>query len=265
MTQKRQIPTGLSTKRGAITLGILTGISYVSGLDYFKGINEKVLANTPKCHLMSPNPPIVMVSVDCDEYVHYLTLKSFAQVTEHLLTGVCKLVAAGCGILVIASNTGHICVPAVERDFQKLGILHIADCCALQAKKQGFSKVGLIGTKPTMEEGYLKSRLLLHGITTLVPEEEETREEIYKIIYQELSYNVFRDESRAKMVKAIRGLEAWGAEACILGCTEIELLVQQEHVPSLPLLPSAEIHIQTAANVLLERVKLEDVLPPEEQ
>ena len=77
------------------TLGILTGISYVSGLDYFKGINERVLASTPKCHVMSPNPSIVMVSVDCDEYVHDLTLKSFAKVTEHLLVGVRKLVAAG--------------------------------------------------------------------------------------------------------------------------------------------------------------------------
>ena len=97
------------------TLGILTGISYVSGLDYFKGINERVLANTPKCHVMSPNPSIVMVSVDCDEYVHYLTLKSFAKVEEHLLTGVRNLVAAGCDILVIASNTGHICVPQSKR------------------------------------------------------------------------------------------------------------------------------------------------------
>jgi len=251
--------------RGTPTLGILTGISYVSGLDYYKGINEIVLANTPTCHLMSPNPPVVMVSADCDAYVHYLTLKSFSKAVEHLLTGVRKLVAAGCDILVIASNTGHICVPAVESEFPELEILHIADCCAFQATKQGFSKVGLIGTKPTMEEDYLKSRLLRHGITTLVPEEEETQKEIYEIIYQELSYNVFRDESRTKMVKAIRGLEARGAEACILGCTEIELLVGQEHIPSLPLLPSAEIHIQTAANVLLERVKLEDVLPPDEQ
>ncbi len=247
------------------TLGILTGISYVSGLDYFKGINERVLANTPRGHVMSPNPSIVMVSVDCDEYVHSLTLKSFAKVTEHLLTGVRNLVAADCDILVIASNTGHICVPAVKREFPKLGVLHIADCCASQLKKQGFSKVGLIGTKPTMEEDYLKSRLMLHGITASVPEDEQTHEEIYEIICQELSHNVFRDESRTKMVNAIRGLEARGAEACILGCTEIELFVQQEHVPSLPLLPSAEIHIQTAANVLLGKVELEDVLPPEEQ
>ncbi len=245
------------------TLGILTGISYVSGLDYFKGINERVLAGTPKCHLMSPNPPIIMVSVDCDEYVHFLTLKSFAKVMEHLLRGVRKLVAAGCDLLVIASNTGHICVPAVEREFPKLKILHIADCCAFQLKQQGFSKVGLIGTKPTMEEDYLKSRLLLHGITTLVPEEKQTQEQIYEIICQELSYNVFRDESRTILVKTIRGLEARGTEACILGCTEIELLVQQEHVPGYPLLPSAQIHIQTAANVLLGKVEMDDVLPPE--
>jgi len=247
------------------TLGILTGLSYVSGLDYFKGINEKFLAATPKCHLMSPNPPIVMVSVDCDEYVHYLTLKSFEKVAEHLLVGVRKLVAAGCDILVIASNTAHICVPEVEREFPELKILHIADCCASRLKGQGYSRVGLIGTQPAMEEDFLKARLLLHGITTIVPEKKQTQEEIYEIICQELSYNIFRDESRATMVKAIRGLEARGAEACILGCTEIELLVQQEHVPNVALLPSAEIHIGTVANVMLQKVALEDVLPPDQE
>lgn len=243
------------------TIGILTGISYVSGIDYFKEINEKVLADSPQGYIMSPNPPIVMVSIDCDEYVHYLSSKSFKKVDEHLLKGVRKLVAADCEILVIASNTGHICVPAVQKEFPNLNILHIADCCASKLKKQRFSRVGLIGTKPTMEENYLKDRLSLHGITTFVPEAEQTQEEIYEIICQELSYNVFTDESRAKMVKEIRRLEARGAEACILGCTEIELLVQQEHVPTFPLLPSAAIHIETVANVLLQKLKLEDVLP----
>ena len=247
------------------TLGILTGISYVSGLDYFKGINEKVLTNTPQYHIMSPNPSIVMVSVDCDKYVHYFTMKSFDKVIEHLLTGVRKLVVAGCDMLVIASNTGHICVPAVEREFPELKILHIADCCALQLKQQGFSKTGLIGTRPTMEGNHLKSRFFRHGITIIVPEEVQTQAEINKIICHELSYNVFRDESRATMVKAIRGLEALGAEVCISGCTEIELLVQQEHVPEIPLLPSAEIHIQATADILLEKLVLEDVLPSKEK
>jgi len=210
---------------------------------------------------MSPNPPIVLVSVDCDAYVHYLTTKAFAKVDEHLLSGIRKIVKAGCDILVIASNTGHICVPAVEKEFPGLPILHIADCAAFEAKKQGISKVGLIGTKPTMEEDFLKSRLLRHGITALVPAEEQALEALYDIICQELSYNVFKEDSRRKMVHEIRKLEARGAEACILGCTEIELLVQQEHIPSIPLLPSAEIHIQAAANLLLGKAALEDLLP----
>ena len=78
----------------------------------------------------------------------------------------------------------------------------------------------------------------------------------------ELSYDVFTDASRKTMVDAIRGLKARGAEACILGCTEIELLVQEQHVPGLPLLPSAEIHIQAAADLLLGEITLADVQPP---
>lgn len=246
-------------------LGILTGISYVSGLDYYRGINERFCAGTPTGHLMVPNPPIVMASVDCDEYVHYLTLKSFDRVAEHLLVGVRKLAAAGCDLLVIASNTGHIAVPAIEKEFPKLRILHIADCLAYRLKQRGFSDAGLIGTKPTMEEDYLKSRLALHGITTHVPKGGELQEDIYEIICQELSFSIFKDESRARMVEAILGLKARGAEACVLGCTEIELLVKQEHVPDLALFPSAEIHIETAAGVLLQQVTLDDILPPPPQ
>ena len=245
-------------------LGILTGISYVSGLDYYRGINERFCAGRPQGNLMVPNPPIVMVSVDCDVYVHHLTNKAFDQVAEHLLEGVRKLVAAGCDLLVIASNTGHIAVPAIEKEFPTLRVLHIADCFAYRLKQQGLRNVGLIGTKPTMEEDYLKSRLSLHGITTVVPEVESLQEEIYDIICQELSFNILRDESRATLVESILELKERGAEACILGCTEIELLVKQEHVPDLALFPSAEIHIAMAASVLLGEVSLEELLaaPP---
>lgn len=211
---------------------------------------------------MAPNPNIAIYSVDCDEYVYHLTNKSYDKVNEHLLYGVRKLVAAGSDMLVIASNTGHICVPAVEEEFPRLRILHIADCCAHQLRQRDFSNVGLVGTKPTMEEDYLKERLHCHGIKTLVPEEQRTQEEIYEIICQELSYNVFNDSSRNRMIEEIYKLKERGAEACILGCTEIELLVQQSHVPQLPLIPSAEIHIETTANVLLEKTKLEDLIPP---
>lgn len=243
------------------SLGILTGISYVSGVDYYKGIHEKVLANTPKKFLMPPNPHITIVSVDCDEYVQHLTSKEFDRVSNYLLKGVDKLVAAGCDWLVIASNTGHICVPTVEAAHPDLEILHIADCSAYRLKQKGFSKVGLVGTKPTMEESYLHNRLARHGISTVVPQETAVQEEVYRIIYEELSFNDFRDSSRKTMVEVIRELGSQGAQACILGCTEIELLVQQEHLPEMLLLPSAEVHIQATADILLGNMYIQDVLP----
>lgn len=242
-------------------LGILTGISYVSGLDYYRGIHERVLAATPVGHLMPPNPPMTIVSVDCDEYAHNLTEKAFDRVDRHLLEGVDKLVATGCELLVIASNTGHICVPAVEAAHPQLDILHIADCSAHRLQQLGLARVGLVGTQPTMEESYLHDRLARHGITTVVPEEAAVRQELYRIIYEELSLNEFRPESRATIVETIRALADRGAEACILGCTEVELLVQQEHLPEVPLVPSAETHIQVAAEVLLGEARIEDVLP----
>lgn len=243
--------------------GILTGISYVSGLDYYRGIHERVLANTPVGHLMPPNPPLTMVSVDCDEYVRRLTNKEFDGVAAYLLEGVDKLVATGCDLLIIASNTGHICVPAVEIAHPHLSILHIADCTAHRLKQLGASRVGLVGTQPTMEEPYLHDRLARHGLSTLVPNDASVRAEIYRIIYEELSLNEFVSSSRATLIAEIRELGERGAEACILGCTELELLVQQQHVPELALVPSAEVHIQYAADVLLGSLRLEDLLPLE--
>jgi aspartate racemase len=246
----------------SVQLGILTGISYVSGLDYYRGIHERVLAGKAVGHLMPPNPPLTMVSVDCDEYAFHLTNRAFDQVASFLLAGVDKLVAAGCDLLVIASNTGHICVPAVEVAHPDLRVLHIADCSAYQLKQLGIGQVGLVGTQPTMEESYLHDRLALHGITTVIPDEASVREEIYRIIYEELSLNEFRPESRATVIGAIRALGAQGVEACILGCTEIELLVKQQDVPEVVLLPSAEIHIQFTSDILLGNLSAEEVLPP---
>lgn len=235
------------------TLGILTGISYVSGIDYYAGINKTVVGETPVGKVMSPNPSIVMVSVDCDQYVDLLMSRSFNEVDEYLLSGVRKLVATGCDTLVIASNTGHICVPAVNREFPNLNVLHIADCCAAEMVRDNHSKIALLGTQPTMEEDYLKSRLAEHGIETIIPDNLEIRSRIYDIICQELSFDILRDESREFLTSTIRNLIRQGATACLLGCTEVEFLIQQHDVPDVPLYPSAKIHIQAAANLLLDR------------
>jgi len=200
---------------------------------------------------MSPNPAIVMVSVDCDQYVDLLKSRSFDEVDDYLLDGVRKIAVAGCDTLVIASNTGHICVPAVNREFPDLNVLHIADCCAAELLQDNHNKIALLGTQPTMEEDYLKTRLAQRGIDAIVPDSTEVCARIYDIICQELSFDILRDESRDFMVDCIRELHELGASACLLGCTEIELLIQQQHIPEIPLFPSAQIHIAAAADLLL--------------
>ncbi|CAM9264759.1 unnamed protein product [Ectocarpus fasciculatus] len=244
-------------------LGILSGISYVSGLDYYKGINEKTMAALSVGTVMVPNPSIILVSIDCDQYAHFLMNRLYDSVSDHVLEGVRKLVHAGCEMLVIASNTGHMAVPKIEAEFPSLQVLHIADCCAHVIKSLGLSKVALIGTKPTMEENYLKDRLARHGVQTTVPETQSQRDDIFRIIVEELSYNKFLDSSRAKMVSEIELLRRdHGVQACILGCTEIELLLAGVTIDGIALIPSADVHITKIASVLAGKIKMSELLPP---
>jgi aspartate racemase len=243
------------------SLGILTGISYISGLDYYESINRLFAEGSSVGDTMRPNPEIVMVSVDCDHYVSLLNSDALDEVALHLLRGVERLVHAGCNLLVIASNTGHIVAPDIEKAFPNLKIVHIADCSAAKIRARGFSNVGLIGTKPTMENDFLKSRLESHDVTTIIPNDSSSRIRIYDIICQELSFNVLRDESRDFMVSEIRAMAERGAQACLLGCTEIELLVLQKDVLEVPLLPSAKIHTAEVADILLGHRQLEELLP----
>eukprot|EP00440_Ansanella_granifera_P045770 gb/GFBE01049581.1/.p1 GENE.gb/GFBE01049581.1/~~gb/GFBE01049581.1/.p1 ORF type:complete len:252 (+),score=53.26 gb/GFBE01049581.1/:1-756(+) len=248
------------------TIGMLTGISYVSGIDYYRGINERIAKLLPDGAIMPKNSEMVIVSVDCDEYVRLLTAKDDVGVQEYLFRGVAKLHATGIDFLIIASNTAHICYSLVRQRLPDLPVLHIADCTAAAARGKG--PVGLLGTEPTMRDGsWLKERLGLHGIEVRVPVSEEDRQRCYKIICDELSFDVFTDESRAFFVDLARKLHNdYGATGgVILGCTEIELLVRQADVPDVPLYRSAELHIDAAARVQAGTVPLEDFRPPSKQ
>ena len=205
-----------------INLGILTGISYVTGLDYYKSINEYFMQNRKPVYELNPNPNLVFVSVDCDKYVHLLEKRNFDKVSAHLMDGITKLVNSGCNYLAIASNTGTI---------------------------------------PTMEEDYLIGRLQLHGINTIVPEHVTDRIKIYDIIRNELSYNVFKDDSRKRIIDIIKKLTESDVVACISGCTEIELLVKQTDMPKVELFPSAQIHIKYITDLLLGRINLSEIQP----
>jgi len=245
------------------TVGVLTGVSYVSGVDYYRGINERASKLLPMGRRMTPNPPMVFVSVDCDEYVDYLERGDHAGVKEYLLQGVRKLHAAGADFLVIASNTAHICYDRVCEALPGLPVLHIADTTAMAIRSRGFTTVGLLGTEPTMQDGsWLKSRLGAHGIHVLVPSEAADLRRCYDIICQELSFNVLKDESRAFFCGLCRSLQAAGAQGVVLGCTEIELLVSQADVPEVPLFCSAELHVAAAARVATCQAAVGDFGPP---
>ena len=140
----------------------------------------------------------------------------------------------------------------VRRDFPSLEILHIADTTAAAVKAAGMTRVGLLGTRPTMSDGsWLKERLGAHGIEVVTPEREEDLRRCYDIICQELSFDVFTDESRAFFVEMATELVKSGAEGVVLGCTEIELLVKAEDAPGVTLFASAALHMEAAARVSL--------------
>ena len=139
--------------------------------------------------------------------------------------------------------------------------LHIADCTAKAIKDKGLKRVGLLGTEPTMRESYLKERLAMHGIETLVPDNDQDLSQIFQFIMHELGFGVFKPETLAFFKDQVAKLVAQGAEGVILGCTEIELLIKQEHCPGVPLFASAELHMDAAAKVVAGAAQLSSYAP----
>nr|HPQ95592.1 amino acid racemase [Thiolinea sp.] len=160
-----------------------------------------------------------------------------------------RLEAAGADLLLICTNTMHKVAPAVEAA-TAMPLLHIADATARRLQADGIRRVGLLGTRFTMEQDFYKGRLEQDfGLEVLVPE-AAAREQVHRIIYQELCLGETRAASRAQYLDIIGQLKQCGAEAVILGCTEITLLIQQSHT-SLPLYDTTAIHAQAAVTAAL--------------
>lgn len=173
------------TVPGNFVAGILTGISYQSGVDYYSKINGIATELVGKGRVMKPNPKMHLVSLDCDEYVALLARDDTAAVANYLASGVDSLVQAGANLLVIASNTGHCCVDVVVQRHPDLHILHIVDCVAHRIRAKGITRVGLVGTTLTMRGSFWESRLRLHGISCCVPPRET-----HSLIYDQIIVQV---------------------------------------------------------------------------
>ncbi len=229
------------------TIGIIGGMSWESTALYYQALNRGVKTKLGRSH----SAKIAMISMNFQEIEDLQVAGKWDEAAAVLADAGVKLRTAGADFIVIATNTMHIVAPEVEKA-SGLPVLHIADATGAEIGAAGFKKVGLLGTAFTMEKDFYKGRLAeKFGLDVLVPE-AQGRSIVHQIIYEELCKGVVRDSSRDAYLKIIDQLAGAGAEAIILGCTEIGMLVKPEHC-SLPVLDTTLIHAEAAATLAVSK------------
>jgi len=224
------------------TIGLLGGMSWESTTTYYRLINEGVKEKLGGLH----SAKICLYSVDFDEIEKLQHAGNWPKTAKILSEAAKRIEAGGADFLMICTNTMHKVAPQIEANI-RIPLLHIADATAERIKAQGYRTVGLLGTNFTMEQDFYKGRLQeKHGIETIIPKPHD-RKIIHDVIYDELCLGKIEDLSQREYLRIISGLNEQGAEAVILGCTEIPLLVRQQHT-SVPLLDTTRIHAEQAVN-----------------
>ena len=222
------------------TIGLLGGMSWESTAIYYRELNEGIKAKLGGLH----SARICMVSVDFEEIEKLQQIEDWNGTAVILSEAAIAIEKGGADFLLICTNTMHKVAPQIEANIS-IPILHIADATAQRLRKAGIKKVGLLGTRFTMEQDFYKGRLVeKYGIDVIVPNEPE-REDVHSVIYNELCLGTIDQNSRVRYLKIIAQLAANGAEAVILGCTEIALLVKQNHTAT-PLYDTTAIHAEQA-------------------
>lgn len=227
------------------TIGMLGGMSWESTTSYYQAINEGIKDALGGLH----SAKICLHSVDFAEIESLQHCGDWEGTAAILSKAALSVQASGADFLMICTNTMHKVAPQIERHLS-IPILHIADATAEQLKRDGITRVGLLGTRFTMEQDFYKGRLTANfGIEVLVPDESE-QTIIHDVIYHELCLGKVLDASKVEYLRIIDTLYAQGAEAVILGCTEIALLVAQADT-SVPLYDTTAIHAAAAVELAL--------------
>ncbi|CNH78650.1 putative aspartate/glutamate racemase [Yersinia frederiksenii] len=227
-------------------LGLIGGMSWESTIPYYRMINQHVKEQLGGLH----SAKIILYSVDFHE-IEQLQAKGDWQTAAQVLSNAAvSLKRAGADIIVVCTNTMHKVADDIEAACG-LPLLHIADATAAQIKRQGLSKIGLLGTRYTMEQDFYRGRLTQqHSIDVITPDSAD-REIVNRIIYEELCLGTINDTSRQEYRRIMGKLEEQGAQGIIFGCTEITLLVnaQDAHVP---VFDTTAIHANAAAEYALK-------------
>ncbi len=227
------------------TLGLIGGMSWESTIPYYRHINERVRERIGGLH----SARLVLYSVDFAEIERLQMQGDWDEAGRRLGAAAAALARAGAEALVICTNTMHKVAAAVEAG-GGLPLLHIADATAARIRAAGLARIGLLGTRFTMEQDFYRARLESHGIAVLVPE-ADARATVHRVIYEELCLGVVRDDSRERYREVMADLVRRGAEGIILGCTEIGLLVGDADT-TVPTFDTARIHAQAAADWALD-------------
>ncbi|MCX6555192.1 MAG: aspartate/glutamate racemase family protein [Candidatus Aminicenantes bacterium] len=227
------------------TIGLLGGITCESSLVYYQLINQMTRERLGGHH----SAKSVMISVDFAEIQPLTESGEWDKVLAILLKAARGIERGGADLLLLCANTAHKLFEAIGREIA-IPIVHIVDATAREIEKAGFKKVGLLGTRFTMEEDFFKGRLQeKYGIEAVVPGKEE-RERVHRIIIDELALGNIKSESRDEVSKAMDGLGAKGVQAIILGCTELPLLITQDQC-RIPLFDTTTIHARAAVDLAL--------------
>lgn len=221
------------------TIGLLGGMSWESTTCYYRAINEGIKQQLGGLH----SARVVLYSVDFAEIEALQMADDWAQAAQLLVSAAQAVEKAGADFLVICTNTMHKVEPQISSALN-IPVLHIADATANVLLSDGIKTVGLLGTRFTMEQDFYTSRLLASGLNVLIPDQAD-RDLVHRVIYQELCLGQIHDHSRQQYLEVISRLQAQGAEAVILGCTEIALLVSQRDTP-VALYDTTAIHASQA-------------------
>jgi len=227
------------------TIGLLGGMSWESTLSYYRIINEGIKKILGGLH----SAKIVLYSLDFDTIAELQRTGDWEGAAAILSEAAQNIQAAGADFLLICTNTMHRVVPEIESSI-KIPLLHIADATAEIILNEGIKSVGLLGTAFTMEQEFYKGRLINnYGLQVLVPNGND-RLIVDNVIFQELCLGKIESDSKAEYLRIIDALAEQGAEAVILGCTEIGILINQSDT-NIRLLDTALIHAEKALEMAI--------------
>ena len=240
--QVAQLPPASDMK----TIGLVGGTAWYSTVDYYRYINKAV----NDAYGNNTNPPLLLYNLNQQRIQELQSKNQWDEVAAILIDAVMRLRRSGAQAVLFCANTPHKVYAQVARKTD-IPILHIGDATGMAIRKSGLKKVGMIGTKYTMEDGFMVDWLKDHyGIETLVPNSAPARQELNRIIQKELDLGIFKPQSKKYVLNQIEELRQRGAQGIVLGCTEFPLIIKPADV-ALPVFDTTLLHSQMAVDFIL--------------